>query len=495
MPMSTLPTSGGRSADQAAEDRDDWPQSTAIAEWLKRPGTYKEPVSRVALKETHISWVFLTDRFVYKLKKPVRFDFLDFRSVEARHEACQAELRLNQRLARGVYLGVVPICADASGRLSLDGSGQIVDWVVKMRRLPADRMLDELIRNGRLTHEEAMRLAGTLASFYHGLSPVTMGASDYRQSIERHVRANREELLKPLHRLPASLIKRVHAAQLRFLQLQGGQFEDRVCDGRIVEGHGDLRPEHICLDGIPAIFDCIEFNEDFRRLDVVDELGFLAMECDLLGADRIGAQIVDAYRSACHDQFSDELWSFYKCYRACVRAKVAVLRAASPSGDRAASGAAVDYLCLADRYAAALGPPALIVIRGLMGVGKTTLAEALAERWVASSSRPISCEKSCSALRRRRLNSTRTVTGPKIDCASTTSCSCAVEQDLKEGLSVILDGTFLAAELRERGRPGPRRRRPALPGALRLPGQRGRRTHCRKVRRRRDEFRSSGGVV
>ena len=332
MPMSTLPTSGGRSADQAAEDRDDWPQSTAIAEWLKRPGTYKEPVSRVALKETHISWVFLTDRFVYKLKKPVRFDFLDFRSVEARHEACQAELRLNQRLARGVYLGVVPICADASGRLSLDGSGQIVDWVVKMRRLPADRMLDELIRNGRLTHEEAMRLAGTLASFYHGLSPVTMGASDYRQSIERHVRANREELLKPLHRLPASLIKRVHAAQLRFLQLQGGQFEDRVCDGRIVEGHGDLRPEHICLDGIPAIFDCIEFNEDFRRLDVVDELGFLAMECDLLGADRIGAQIVDAYRSACHDQFSDELWSFYKCYRACVRAKVAVLRAASPSG-------------------------------------------------------------------------------------------------------------------------------------------------------------------
>jgi aminoglycoside phosphotransferase family enzyme/predicted kinase len=448
--MSTLPTSRGRLADQAAEDRNDWPQSTAIAEWLKRPEAYKEPISRVGLKETHISWVFLTDRFVYKLKKPVRFDFLDFRYVEARHEACTAEVRLNQRLARGVYLGVVPICADAAGRLSLDGSGRVVDWIVKMRRLPADRMLDELIRNGRLSHEETMRLAGALASFYHGLSPVTMGASDYRQAIEQHARANREELLKPLHRLPASLVKRVHAAQLRFLQLEGGQFEDRVCDGRIVEGHGDLRPEHICLDGAPAIFDCIEFNEDFRRLDVADELGFLAMECDLLGADRIGAQIVDAYRSACHDQFSDELWNFYKCYRACVRAKVAVLRSASPSGDQAASGAAVDYLCLADRYAARLGPPMLIVIRGLMGVGKTTLAEALAERLGGELLQTDKLRKELFGPSAAPAEFNQDRYRPENRLRVYDELFLRAEQDLKEGLSVVLDGTFLTADLRRR---------------------------------------------
>lgn len=450
MPMSTLPIPLGRLADRAAEDSDDWRQSTAIAEWLKRPEAYKEPVSRVELKETHISWVFLTDRFAYKLKKPVRFDFLDFSSVEARHEACKAEVRLNQRLARGVYLGAVPICADAAGRLSLDGSGQVVDWAVKMRRLPAERMLDELIRTGNLTHDETVRLAAVVASFYHGLSPVMMSASEYRQAIEEHVRANRDELLKPLHRLPASLVKRVHAAQLRFLQLEGAQFEDRVCDGRIVEGHGDLRPEHICLDGIPAIFDCIEFNDDFRRLDVADELAFLAMECDLLGAERVGAHVVDAYRCACHDQFSGELWNFYKSYRACVRAKVAVLRATKPSGDEAPSGAAVNYLCLADRYAAALGPPALLIVRGLMGVGKTTLAETLAQR--------LGCELLQTDQVRKELF------GPSMAPAEFNQDRYRPEnrmrvydelfaraaQGLKEGLSVILDGTFLTTDLRRR---------------------------------------------
>lgn len=445
----TLATQPGQHADRPPDDLGEGRQSAAIAEWLKRPEVYKESITHVEMRETHISWVFLTERFAYKLKKPVRFDFLDFSSLDARLAACKAEVRLNQRLARGVYLGVVPVNADAAGRLSLGGVGRTVDWLVKMRRLPADRMLDELIHSGRLTHDDTAQLAAALATFYHRLSPVTVSAPEYRRSIEAHVRSNRSELLKPLHQLPPSLVKRVHAAQLRFLQLDSSQLEDRVCDGRIIEGHGDLRPEHICLDGAPIVFDCIEFNDELRRLDVADELGFLAMECDRLGAERIGRQISDAYRCACHDQFSHELWNFYKSYRACVRAKVAVLRLAEDGAAQAPSGCAVEYLCLADRYAAALGPPMLVVVRGLMGVGKSTLAEALAEQ--------LGCELlQTDRVRKELFGASATPAGfdqdnyrPENRQRVYDEIFGRAEQALKEGLSVILDGTFLSAALRK----------------------------------------------
>lgn len=425
------------------------PGSSALVELLLSPATYGERNRRISLVETHISWVFLTDRFVYKLKKPVRFDFLDFSTPQARRRACEAECRLNEPLAPGVYLGVLPI-TESNGRMSLGGSGAPVDWVVKMRRLPADRMLDQLIRSGQLSDSESERLASWLANRYHRMSPVCAGVSEYRQAFEKHVRDNVAELLDPRHRLPIDLVKRCQAAQLRFLALEHARLDDRVCDGRIINGHGDLRPEHICLENEPIVFDCIEFNDELRHLDVADELEFLAMECEFLGADRLSQKIIAAYQRLNNDRFPQALGNFYKCYRASVRAKVAAIaaeQALSPHDDEPRRRA-VGYLKLADRYASQLGPPTLVVVCGLMGSGKTTLATALATQ--------LGCEYlATDAIRRELLGASPSPAA--LNAGNYTAERRArvysellhlAQMRLRKGLSVVVDGVFLKADER-----------------------------------------------
>jgi aminoglycoside phosphotransferase family enzyme/predicted kinase len=424
--------------------------SRVLVDLLLRPTVYPDRPSRVELVETHISWVFLTDRFVYKLKKPVRFDFLDYSTPQARKRACQAECELNQRLAPNVYLGVLPVTIDAKGKIVIGGTGQAIDWLVKMRRLPANQMLDELIRTGRLSEAETERLADWLARHYHRLSPVCTEAGEYRAAIERHVRGNRAELLAARHALPVELVKRCHAAQLRFLVLQKAQFESRVCDGRIVDGHGDLRPEHVCLDGEPIVFDCVEFNPELRRLDVADELAFLAMECECLGAQGVGLRILEAYRRQSHDHFSAALENFYKGYRACVRAKVAALAAAQELPDSTvARRRSLNYLVLADHYAAALGPPSVIVVSGLMGSGKSTLASSLAELlgsdWLSTD-----------AIRRELLGASAIpaafgegLYSPELRQQVYNDLFHRAEVLLHAQVSVVLDGTFLTVAQRQ----------------------------------------------
>jgi uncharacterized protein len=422
--------------------------SRALVDLLLRPTVYPDRPTKVETIETHISWVFLTDRFVYKLKKPVHFDFLDFSTVDARLRACQAECDLNQRLAPQVYLGVLPITIDFKGKVAIGGAGKTIDWLVKMRRLPAVRMLDELIRSEHLTYAETNRLANWLANYYHGLSPVFTDADGYRAAIEQHVRSNRRELLSPVHELPGELVKRCHAAQLRFLLLEHAQFEARVCDGRIVDGHGDLRPEHVCLDGQPVVFDCIEFNDELRRIDVADELSFLAMECEYLKAAQVGQRIIEAYREQSHDHFSAELGNFYKCYRACVRAKVAALADAQNPHAARVPRRSLAYLELADRYALQLGPPTVIIVCGLMGSGKTTLATSLADR--------LGSELLSTDFVRREL------LGPSVAPAAFDEghYSAGLRQRvynvllhraelvLRERMSVVLDGAFLTSAQR-----------------------------------------------
>lgn len=424
--------------------------SAALVELLKQSATYRDRPTSVSLIETHLSWVFVTDRFVYKLKKAVRFDFVDFSTPDARRRACLAECDLNRRMAQGVYLGVLPITADVRGRLTLDGQGQVADWVVKMRRLPSERMLDNLLRARQLSDADSERLAAWLANYYDRLSPVCMDASNYRVAIERHVLGNRAELLDAKHSLPTDLVKRCHAAQMRFLALSGSQLDERVCDGRIVDGHGDLRPEHICLESEPVIFDCLEFNDELRRVDVADELAFLAMECDCLDAEQLGRQILETYQNVSGDRFSRALWSFYKGYRACVRGKVAALTAqqATVSSDDKVRSRALDYLDLADRYARQLGPPSVITVCGLMGSGKTTLATALASR-VGSDI------LSTDTIRRELLGASPSPSAfneghyaPELRQRVYQEMLHRADTLLKQGLSLVLDGAFLTTAQR-----------------------------------------------
>lgn len=324
--------------------------------FLKRPDAYPERPGRVEAVETHMSWVFLTDRHAYKLKKPVRYDYLDFSTVAARRRDCSEEVRLNRRLAQGVYLGIVRLTVDDAGRLHLDGPGPVVDWLVKMRRLPADRTLEHAIRNGTLQRDELERALLKLARFYAALPPLAPAPDDHRQRFEEEVRANRRELLKPAYRQPRAAVEAVTAAQLAFLSRRRDLIEGRVRDGRIVEAHGDLRPEHIYLGPEPVIVDCLEFNRDFRLLDPADELAYLAVECDRLGAPEVGRLAFEIYARITGDDPPAPLVAFYKSFRACLRAKIALWHLDEPpvATPEKWVARARDYLRLAGRYAETL---------------------------------------------------------------------------------------------------------------------------------------------
>ena len=300
-----------------------------------------------------MSWVFLTDLHAYKLKKPVRYEFLDFSTIEARQHDCAEEVRLNRRLAPDVYLDVVPLRASAGGVMRVGGEGETVDWLVKMRRLPAGRALQEAIQKKTWAEDDIRRMAVLLCHFYSGARRVEIGFAEYRERFHRDISANLAELSRPLHRLPAGQVQRVHDAQFDFLERRRDLFDARVGEGRIVEAHGDLRPEHVYLNERPVITDCLEFNLQFRTLDPVDELAFLALECERLGAPSIGPLLFAIYRDVTGDRPPEALVQFYKGVRACLRAKLALWHLREPAVREPEKWPrlAADYLRLADQSA------------------------------------------------------------------------------------------------------------------------------------------------
>jgi aminoglycoside phosphotransferase family enzyme/predicted kinase len=355
-----------------------------LVQFLQDPANHCERPERVELLETHISWVFLTDRFAYKLKKPVRFAFVDFSTVAKRKEACFDELRLNRRLAPDVYLDVRPLAEARDGGYRWAGPGEPVepvDWVVKMRRLPAHACLLQRLQEGSVSDRQIEALANFFADYYRQQAPLTLQAEQVRARLAELIRSNQADLCRilPDH---CQFAEQVHDKQLAYLASHAELFDSRVCDGRFVDGHGDLRPEHIYLLPQPVVIDCIEFSPQLRHLDILDELGFLSMECDHIGHPEVGERIIERYRQVTGDHGPASLLAFYKSYRACVRAKVCALRGAQAQGSTrtATLSRAVVYLAMAEREQSQLSRPRLIVVSGLMGTGKSTLAVMLAER-------------------------------------------------------------------------------------------------------------------
>jgi aminoglycoside phosphotransferase family enzyme len=291
--------------------------------FLRDPASYPDPTYRVEALETHMSWVFMLDDFVYKLKKPVRHELLDFRSLASRRHFCHEELRLNLRLAPEVYLGVIPLTMDRQHHLGLAGSGIVVDWLVWMRRLPAPAMLDYAIMHRALSGADLLRLVERLTWFYRALPPVPLAAEHYRARFLRQVTSAWRELSSEEYDLPGAHVQAVHDAQAAALLRIAPLLDERVQAGRIVEGHGDLRPEHIYLGKPLAVIDCLEFSRDLRVVDVVDELGFLALECERLGAAETGLALLRAYRQLSGDATPPALLHFYQSCRATTRAKIA----------------------------------------------------------------------------------------------------------------------------------------------------------------------------
>jgi len=297
---------------------------SAKVAFLSRPSSYADNTDSVEAVETHVSWVFLTDHFVYKMKKPVLLDILDLRTLGQRQRNCQEELRLNRRLARDVYLDVLTLTQNDVGQLELAGEGGVVEWLVKMRRLPRDCMLDYAIARGEVTESQVRRITQVLADFYQKAEPESLTTDAYIQQFKKRVQANEAGLLETTYSLPRRQIGRISQYLLRYLSEAGSIFDARIKAQRIVEAHGDLRPEHVCLTDPPVFIDCLEFSRSLRIMDTADELGFLSMECDIAGAAFIGPLLFKSYRQYSGDNPPRSLVCFYKAYRAQLWAKLAL---------------------------------------------------------------------------------------------------------------------------------------------------------------------------
>jgi aminoglycoside phosphotransferase family enzyme len=304
-------------------------------------------VDQVTVRETHMSWIFLAGDHAYKLKKPVRLPYLDFTTLQRRQAACRAELRLNRRLAPSVYRDVVPLVQGAAG-LSIGGPGHVVDWLVHMRRLDEADVLETRLRN-HVQNEELDRLAATLARFYRHAEPAHISRVAYQAAWSKALTCNRRMLLDARWGLPSGSVRRIDQVMRTFLARRGRQLGDRVKRRRILNAHGDLRPEHIWMEKPIQIIDSLEFSAALRANDPMDEIAFLDMECERLGAPAAGRRIRTRVLGALNERRPEPLYSFYRCYRATLRARLAIahLLEPNPRTPEKWPGLARTYLALA----------------------------------------------------------------------------------------------------------------------------------------------------
>jgi uncharacterized protein len=339
--------------------------------------------------ETHISWVFLHETEVYKVKKPVDLGFLDFRTLELRRAACDAEVRLNRRLAPGTYLGVVPIVLDETGRHQIaetNTTHDVVDWAVKMVRLSNDDRADKLLNQGKLDAPFVAAIAETLAAF-HANAESSDAISQYgsTEAIARNVRENFDQMRATVNDFisPADEAE-IEKHQLGFLNEHHAWFDARIATGRVRDGHGDLRLEHVYLRdaAAPTIIDCIEFNDRFRYGDVCADIAFLSMDMASQGRKDLAERFLAKYAQASNDFDLYRLVDFYEGYRAYVRGKVSAMLAADHSAPpqvrlAAEQSARHHFLVALAAQRAPLARPRLIAVGGIIGCGKSTVA-----RWL-----------------------------------------------------------------------------------------------------------------
>lgn len=289
--------------------------------FLRQPASYPGRIRRVEAIETHFAWVFLAGRHAYKLKKPMRHQAMDYRSLAARERGCREELRLNRRLARSVYLDVMPLMS-RNGILALGGRGDVADWLVRMRRLPASRSLDRTLGRRALRLSEFEALMSLLTRFFAGAERRPMTGRAYIKRLRRQVTANCHALQDAGRRVRQSLVGEAIACQRACLRIGVRLFASRAAF--IVEGHGDLRAEHVYLGDPPCVIDCLEFDDDLRRLDPAEEISFLALEVERLGHASLAQQFLRRHRERSAAGIADAVTSFYMSHRAATRAKLAV---------------------------------------------------------------------------------------------------------------------------------------------------------------------------
>ncbi|QBR85086.1 hypothetical protein E3983_12440 [Legionella israelensis] len=301
-----------------------WEELEKKVEFLKKTEAYEKPCKKIEAIETHMSWVFLTEEHAFKLKKPIQYSFLDLRKLDARYLNCLCELEINQDLAPGFYIEATALCQNKQQfyPVGQDIKGKVVDWLLKMQRFPQDKTLKQQIKQDKIDETKLREAALILARFYKQSAPEKIKNNDYRKRLNRYVTDNFNALTRSQYGLDQIQVQAIHSAQFHLLCELSDELEQREMQGKIIDCHGDLRPEHICLISPPIFVDRLEFDPELRKMDPVDELSYLTLECDLLGRADIGEFFFDVYQKKTNDQPSAKLLSFYQSLRACVRAKI-----------------------------------------------------------------------------------------------------------------------------------------------------------------------------
>jgi aminoglycoside phosphotransferase family enzyme/predicted kinase len=419
--------------------------------FLLNPQSYPHRPRSVRLVQTHASFVFIAPPFVYKVKKPVNFGFLNFSTLEQRRQFCEREVALNRRLCPDAYLGVVPISTRA-GRFVLGEGDTVAEYAVQMRKLSARHFLDQLVERDAVTARDMDRIAGVLKQFYEAQHPTEEVESwgrveQLRISTDENFRQTREFIG---HTISRPAFETIRSYTDRFYARHKALFASRIKERRIRDCHGDLHLEHIHLTPRALhIYDCIEFNDRFRYVDVASDAAFLAMDLDYEGRPDLARHFAARMASALKDEGMPRLMDFYKCYRAYVRGKVESLHSvahAAPEQEREASaGRARRYFRLALQYAVAGSRPLALAVMGRIASGKSTLARALGAElgWEVHSSDSIRkqmagfplYERSSTGARRRLYS--QAMTGKTYD-----RLLAIADSQLKQGHSVIIDATF-----------------------------------------------------
>lgn len=423
-----------------------------ILKSLLKPDAYPEPTHSVELLQTHVSWIFLTDKHAYKVKKPVNFGFLNFSTIDRRRFYCNEEVRLNRRLCPDVYEGVVEM-REVAGGAAFHGNGPVIDYAVKMKRLPAEQMLDNLVNNNQISKSEIQKVARVIADF-HRHAPTSPAIAGFGQPdrIMFNWLENFEQMI-PFEDTTLSVPEREHIKTWvsSFVAENTDLFRRRVDDGFIRECDGDIHLENICMtDDKVCIFDCIEFNERFRYCDTAADVAFLLMDLDFHGRHDLADAAVTTYLETSGDTSMMALIDFYKLYRAFIRGKVESLHfidsGIDPREQERARKKAIRYFRLARGYIERRRlKPTLFITCGLMGSGKSTLTAQLSfELGIASFNSDtvrkqmagIPTDTPVSGAYGEGLYSSRTNTATYAELLR------LAEAELEAGHSVIIDASF-----------------------------------------------------
>ena len=323
-----------------------------------KPETYEDDPGEIELQQTHISFIFLTEKFVYKVKKAVDLGFLDFTTLEKRRYFCQKELEINRKLCRGMYLEVVPI--NKSRVLKIKGKGKTVEYAVKMKRIPQKRMMSTLLEENKIDKTLIEQIAEIIANFHSKAKKMEQKTRNNLLKLDPIVEANWTEnfdqtmvfIGKTISAEKFQLVrKRIEAFIDRNLEI----FKKRVEEGRVKYCHGDIHSGNIFITDKIYIFDAIEFNDRIRCSDVAADVGFLAMDLDFQGRVDLSKTLIERYVKFSGDEELIFLLPFYKCYRAYVRGKVISFKLRDPNiSNQEKNGALMEaksYFRLASSYA------------------------------------------------------------------------------------------------------------------------------------------------